>query len=80
MKHDVIFLCFAYTNAEVFFMSNLQLPLGFGMALAQNERAMEKFESLSRAQKKIVIERSQSISTKHEMRSFVNSIVDSTGF
>lgn len=27
-------------------MENLELPLGFGMALAQNEAAMKQFESL----------------------------------
>lgn len=61
-------------------MNNFELPLGFGMALAQNERAMAKFESLSEAEKRAVVERTHSIRTKAEMRSFVRSLTDSTGF
>ncbi len=30
---------------------DMDLPMGFGMALAQNEAAMKQFESLSEAQK-----------------------------
>ena len=29
----------------------MELPLGFGMALAQNEAAMKRFEALSEAEK-----------------------------
>lgn len=61
-------------------MNNFELPLGFGMALVQNERAMAKFETLSDAEKRAVIERSHSITTGHEMKSFVKSLIDSTGF
>ncbi len=61
-------------------MNNFELPLGFSMALAQNERAMAKFESMTDAEKRAVIERTHSISSKHEMKSFVKSLTDSTGF
>lgn len=61
-------------------MNNFELPLGFGMALAQNERAMAKFESLSEAEKRAVVEKTHSIRSKSEMSSFVNSLTDSTGF
>ena len=36
-------------------ISDINLPLGFGMALAQNETAMQKFEALSEAEKQNVI-------------------------
>lgn len=36
-------------------MPDLELPLGFGMALAQNEAAMKKFESLSSDEKESII-------------------------
>ena len=61
-------------------MNNRDLPEGFSMALMQNERARAKFNSLSDREQKLVAERSKSISTKHEMKSFVRSLVDSTGF
>lgn len=60
-------------------MKNFELPLGFGMALAQNESAMAKFESLSESDKKAFIERTHNVKSKAEMRSLVNSLTDSTG-
>ena len=60
-------------------MNNFELPLVFGMALAHNERAMAKFESLSETERKAVIEKTHNIKSKSEMRSFVSSLADSTG-
>lgn len=60
-------------------MDHFDLPLGFAMALAQNERAMAKFESLSDAEKRAVVEKTHSVGSKAEMRSLVNSLTDSTG-
>lgn len=42
---------------------DMDLPMGFGMALAQNEAAMKQFESLSAAQKQAVIQRTHSVPT-----------------
>lgn len=53
---------------------NLELPLGFGMALAQNEAAMQRFESLSQAEKQAVIQRTHSIHSKQEMQQLVDSL------
>lgn len=50
------------------------LPLGFGMALAQNEEAMQVFSSLSREGKKACIEKAKKASTKEEMAEIVNGI------
>ncbi|MCM1364386.1 MAG: hypothetical protein NC122_04065 [Faecalibacterium sp.] len=55
-------------------MEQFELPLGFGMALAQNERAMAKFESLSEQEKKAVIERTHSVTSKKEMRALVDGL------
>lgn len=52
----------------------MELPLGFGMALAQNEDAMQQFEALSDAEKQAIIQRTHSISSKQEMRQLVASI------
>lgn len=35
---------------------NTELPLGFGMALAQNEAAMRRFESLNEPEKQVIPE------------------------
>lgn len=57
-------------------MKKIDLPLGFGMALAQNEPAMKQFEALSEAQKADVISKSHNVNSKQEMESLVNSLSD----
>ena len=54
---------------------DLELPLGFGMALAQNESAMHKFESLSHDEKDSIICKAKNAKSKAEMHSLVNSLV-----
>lgn len=61
-------------------MNYNQLPSGFKSELLQNEKARSKFDSLGEKEKHFVVARARSIGTKHEMKSFVRSIVDSTGF
>jgi uncharacterized protein YdeI (YjbR/CyaY-like superfamily) len=53
-----------------------EIPMGLGMALAQNEKAMEFFAALSPNEQKEIIRRTHSISSKDEMANFVNSFVD----
>lgn len=53
---------------------NIELPLGLGMALAQNEEAMKKFESLSETEKRAVIDKTHSVNSKKEMRALVNNL------
>lgn len=52
-------------------MEKRELPLGFGMALAQNEHAMKRFESMSEEEKEKVVEHARSIGSKQEMQIFV---------
>lgn len=56
-------------------MSKIELPLGFGMALSQNEAAMRQFEALSEHEKAAVIEKCHSVNSKREMRDLVNSLL-----
>lgn len=56
-------------------MSDFELPLGFGMALAQNEGAMQAFEGLSAAEKRAVIEKTHTVHSKREMQALVNSLL-----
>lgn len=51
-----------------------ELPLGFGMALAQHPESMKKFSNMSDAQQKEVISKVHSIQSKQEMQSFVSSL------
>lgn len=56
---------------------NLELPLGFGMALAQNEAAMKRFESLSETEKQAVLAKTHSVRSKQEMRQLVDGLCTS---
>lgn len=59
-------------------MSKIELPMGFGMALAQNEAAMQKFESLTEPQKKAVINATHNVNSKREMQQLVMDLSDGT--
>ena len=52
----------------------LELPLGFGMALAQNEAAMKKFESLTESEKLAVLQKTHSVRSTQEMQQLVSSL------
>lgn len=59
-------------------MNKGDLPLGFVMALAQNESAVKKFEDLSENQKNELLNRLHNVKSKNEMHSFVNSLSEGT--
>ena len=50
------------------------LPLGLGMALAQNTQAMAYFSGLSAQEKEQIINQTHQIQSKEEMRSFVSRL------
>lgn len=52
-----------------------ELPLGFGMALAQSEPAMRGYSALTEAEKEQVILRCKGARTKGEMQKIVDSLV-----
>ena len=59
-------------------MDERSLPLGFGMALAQNEAAMHRFEMLTEAEKQEVIQRTHAVRSKGEMRQLVAGLANDT--
>ena len=52
------------------------MPLGFGMALAQNTLAMEAFSGMSREEQKQILSKVPQIQSKAEMRSYVDSLTN----
>ena len=54
------------------------MPIGFGLSLAANEKSMEAFAKMSDAQKEAAVEKSRQMHTKADMQKFVNSL--SEGF
>ena len=51
-----------------------EIPLGFGMALAQNTVALAKFAALSEQQQKQMIDHTHAIQSKEEMQAYVNEL------
>lgn len=55
-----------------------ELPLGFGMALAQSEPAMQGYSSLTEAEKEKIILRCKDAKTKEQMQAIVDSLAPRT--
>lgn len=53
-----------------------EIPMGFGMALAENSSAMQYFASLSDEQQQAVIAHTHQIRSKKEMQAYVRSLVE----
>lgn len=56
-------------------MQFYEMPIGLGMALAQNQKAMEKFALLSEDEKQKIIDGTHSVSSKEEMHQYVENII-----
>ena len=54
--------------------NKLDIPLGFGMSLAQNQNALTRFAALSDERKCEIIEQTHTIHSKREMKDFVNKL------
>lgn len=56
-------------------MDGIEMPLGLGMALAQNVNAMNYFASLPDQKQQEIINRTHSIQSKQEMRKLVDNMM-----
>lgn len=54
------------------------VPVGFGMALTQNEEAMNAFAMMTKEQKQAIWEQARNARSKQEMQQIVASIPNST--
>ena len=52
-----------------------KLPIGFAMALAQNEAAMQAFEAMTETQKQAVLHRAHAVGSKREMQQLVYQLI-----
>lgn len=50
------------------------MPIGFGLSLAANAKAMDAFSKMSDAQKSAVVEQSRQMRSRADMESFVNKL------
>lgn len=57
-------------------LNDHEIPIGLGMALAQDLDAMQQFSSLSDAQKKEVIQKTHQVKSKQEMKNLVSNLAE----
>ena len=50
------------------------MPVGFGLSLAANEKAMKAFAAMSESQKEAIVEQSRQMHTKKDMQQFVSRL------
>lgn len=64
---------------EVIFVDGLLgyegIPMGLGMALAQNAGALEKFASMTEQKRQAFIDGAKGVVSKQEMRAYVDNII-----
>nr|WP_326186453.1 hypothetical protein [uncultured Oscillibacter sp.] len=56
-------------------METNELPLGFGMALAQHPEAMERFAALPEAEQRAIVDGAHAVRSKQEMRAYVERLM-----
>ena len=58
------------------YVNSPDVPMGLGMALAQNRSALDAFAALSREQQEQVIAGTHDIRSKAEMQAYVQRLTD----
>lgn len=62
------------------YVDGKEIPMGLGMALAQNLDAMNRFSSLEHEQQQEIINHTHDIQSKNEMKQFVSTIAEGSNF
>ena len=57
-------------------MNSFEMPVGLGMALAMNPKAMEIFSSLTEQQKLEIVNGTHAIKSRKEMQQYVRNIIE----
>lgn len=55
-------------------MEQKEIPLGFGMALAQNPDALKVFSNLTQSKQSEILQKAHTVKSKNEMQSLVNDL------
>ncbi len=59
-------------------MDFYKVPIGFGMALAVNEPAMNAYSAMTEEQKQAIINKAHNVRSEKEMHDLVNSLAHPT--
>ena len=55
-------------------MNFAEVPIGFGMALAQNEKAVNAYAMMTKEQKNAILQKAHNARSEKEMQEIVSSI------
>lgn len=58
-------------------MDFAKVPIGFGMELAQDEAAMQRYAILTKEEKRAILKRAHNARSEKEMREIVSGIAES---
>ena len=56
-------------------LNNSQMPMGLGMAFAENMEAMSRFSAMTNAEQQVIITRARTIHSKADMQALVRSLI-----
>ena len=59
-------------------MDFYKVPIGFGMALAMNQPAMDAYAAMTEGQKQDVLDRAHNVRSEQEMQALVASLTGGT--
>lgn len=59
-------------------MNFAEVPIGFGMALAQNEKALNAYAMMTKEQKNAILAKAHNARSENEMERIVSSIAESS--
>lgn len=57
-------------------MDNREIPVGLGLSLAMNQKAMDRFAHMTDMEKESTIEKSRQVKSKREMDRIVSSLAE----
>jgi hypothetical protein len=57
-------------------LSPSEMPIGLGMAFAENADAMHRYANMSDAERQAVIDRAHNIKSREEMHAYVRSLAE----
>ncbi|HKM33906.1 MAG TPA: hypothetical protein VJY54_04090 [Lachnospiraceae bacterium] len=55
---------------------NNEIPLGLGLGLSMNEKAMSEFAGMNESEKEQVIDKAKNVQSKQEMQHLIQNIAD----
>ena len=59
-------------------MDFYKVPIGFGMALAMNQPAMNAYSAMTEEQKQAILDKAHNVRSEREMHDLVNSLAHPT--